>query len=193
MIKARPILGSTPVIEALLDKRKTQTRRLYKPVPSGTCPYGKAGDYLWFRETWKVKAHYPAEGKWQIEFKAGGTIMIRCSKRPKLKQLKNWQPSIFMPKAAARIWVIITELSIEHLLDISQADSEAEGVEVIQKSFKDELIFKDYLDKNSDGYGYPRNSFFSLWQSINGKGSHADNPLVWVIKFKLTKKPKHLC
>ena len=81
-VKERPILFSTPMIKALLEGRKTQTRRIIKPQPTAigvsesgveephsgiwyeygegtagtvwTCPYGKPGDHLWVRETWAV-------------------------------------------------------------------------------------------------------------------------------------------
>lgn len=95
-MKERPILFSAPMVRALLDGRKTQTRRMVKPQPTKLgdrtmfggamvldeatlrtmfCPYGAPGDRLWVRETWKVSSesnHYPTDEKrLYVEYRAG--------------------------------------------------------------------------------------------------------------------------
>lgn len=140
--KERPILFSTAMVQAIMEGRKTQTRRVVKPqLPIGTiwnqvydgelnyrivdspivdtnckCPYGQPGDLLWVRETW-------VQGKYKIHFAASV-----CN--PKFDKLDGgWKPSIHMPKAAARIWLRITGMRVERLQDISEKDILSEGVQ----------------------------------------------------------------
>ncbi len=99
----------------------------------------------------------------------------------------NWTPSIHMPKAAARIWLKITNIRVERLQDISEEDSKAEGVEHYFRRFKEDceegaIIFKNYRDNSI--YLNAIHSFRSLWIKINGKDSWKLNPWVWVIEFE---------
>lgn len=81
------------------------------------CPYGQPGDFLWIRETW-AESPYVVD---DIIYKADGV---------RYEALKpKWKPSIFMPKAAARIWRRITDIRVERVQDISEADAQAEGIE----------------------------------------------------------------
>lgn len=207
-MKERPILFNTPMVQALLDGRKTQTRRIVKlpknhrwgteydgqviyndgstfgadiEVDDLRCPYGDIGDRLWVRETYcnVVDGH----GDRTI-YKAD------CSDNTK-KNLKGvWKPSIFMPRTASRILIEITALRVERLHDISEQDAIAEGIEceVIDQS----IDFKDYLTRNTFNTWFEddaaQKSYFSLWESINGRPSLESNPWVWVIEFKRIEK-----
>lgn len=70
IVKERPILFSAPMVRAILDGRKTQTRRVvkdqgYSPQPTCWCPFGKPGDRLWVREAWGLmNACYGKGGNW---------------------------------------------------------------------------------------------------------------------------------
>lgn len=75
-----------------------------------------------------------------------------------------WKPSIFMPRAAARIFLEVINVRVERLQSISDADAKAEGFDSVD-------------------------SFFALWQKINGTESLAVNPWVWVYEFKVIPKP----
>lgn len=158
------------------------------------CPYGQVGDLLYVRETFS--RHFMWNGaslkEWSKTIGDGNTcffykdetILGGCS--PSQRE-NRWWPSIHMPKAAARIWLEITNIKIERLNDISFADhyndALAEGVERHSDGF-----WKNY-EGEAVKYCVPQGSFRSLWCSINGKKSWEQNPFVWVITFKKVAKP----
>ncbi len=189
--KERPILFSTSMVEAILEGRKTQTRRVVKPRPDDEeyylmryanglltidynqgkdnpvikCPYGKPGDILWVRETF-------IELQWPVKFiyKADGHSASYDYK---------WSPSIHMPKAATRIWLRVEDVRVERLHAICDKDALAEGIH----SNKTDLgftIYRNYLGTYKDfisdcEYNYngqtqsaPVASFCTLWKFING-------------------------
>ena len=176
-MKERPILFSAPMVRAILDGSKTQTRRVlkkstefkgpYNPAyieahkkDTGwreICPYGKIRDRLWVRETWGI---YSADG--------GTQSCTYCADYPKVHMGQKWTPSIYMPRWASRIDLEITDIRIELLQDISRGDAMDEG-----------CPFQN-MAKGDD----PRKWYADLWESINGAGSWAANPWVWVVKFK---------
>jgi hypothetical protein len=199
MMKEIPILFSTPMVQAILEGRKTQTRRLIKdklqPVrvevisgrrlvkPSGwplmnvdefterLCPYGKPGDQIWCRETWRgIKQDFGPE---RIEYKATETINLT----------DKWRPSIFMPKEAARIWLKVESVRVERLQDIPYPDIEKEGISLDQLKGCDPCLPASI---------HLHHEFKKLWERINGTDSWQANPWVWVVSFKvlsITGKP----
>lgn len=226
--KERPILFSTPMVQAILEGRKTMTRRVIKndkvielkpEFALKLCPYGQIGDVLWVREAWRLTGWNFNLGRMTIEF-ADGLITICPAYDPtednmwllnQVEALESkgiiepstsepdafvftdkkhpWKPSIHMPKNAARIWLRITNIKIERLHDIRSQDAIKEGIR--------NLCIAAWEDYNKPEYycSNPRNSFFSLWISINGTESFESNPLVWVIEFEVlstTGKPKNL-
>lgn len=91
-----------------------------------------------------------------------------------------------MPRWASRITLEITDVRVERLQDISDADAHAEGVE--GHYIEDGWYWRNYLLSDEDAAVSPmltsaKNSFRSLWESINGAESWAQNPWVWVIEF----------
>ena len=214
-IKERPILFKGEMVRAILDGRKTQTRRLLKvqpldvlpmnipdswvtleqrePEPHGRhikCRLGKVGDRLWVRETWQVD---PA-GEWGYCYKATGHNTV-CGWDSHL-----WRPSIFMPRKASRITLEIVNVRCERLQDISSDDAWAEGIEfeIIDQSVscrnyavKDGWFNSWGLDDTPEFIYEPIEtiairSYRSLWENINGAGSWDANPFVWAIEFKRT-------
>lgn len=202
MTKEIPILFSTPMVQAILAGRKTQTRRVIKSRhESGlfqvsrrksdgqiisiesldwderncekniTCPYGQPGDLLWVRETFVYrdkhdKYYYKADYPDSDPYAHSG-----------------WKPSIHMPKAAARIWLEVTNVRAERLQDITEHDALQEGMSIRYDKDEDGLVVKD--KRNTE-------AFEELWQSINGTESWEANPWVWVVEFKVlstTGKP----
>lgn len=148
------------------------------------CPYGQAGDILWVRETWNSynESFYGHAPKEVYLYKANGTDRT-CT----------WKPNIHMPKAACRFRLEITGLRIERLYDITEKDAIAEGVEYKHASGGR----SGYQDYEVSGLPYPQHckafktakeSFQSLWKSINGKKSWDKNPWVWVVEFKKISK-----
>lgn len=202
-MKERPIRFSEPMVRAILDGSKTMTRRIIKPQPThfnpaGTprrvvpnggpsesicCPYGEPGDRLWVREAFSgphcmdasdgCKAVPPS--KWgdcsRIWYWADGNPTEGDWTRPR--------PSIHMPRWASRILLEITAVRVERLQDISEDDAQAEGLEYSER-------FEGYCIGEAEHYNShdPRLSYASLWESINGPGSWAANPWVWVIEFR---------
>jgi hypothetical protein len=191
-MKERPILFSAPMVRAILEGSKTQTRRLVK-IPDFVrgepfdCPYGKVGDRLWVRETWKYW-DWTEDGMPWIKYQADDETKFFDSCIPeewsdRVEQVwaelsvsnnyeidqaardYKWRPSIFLPRWASRILLEITGVRIERLNDISVGDCCAEGAPLDQ-THAVETWYQE------------------LWESINGAGSWAANPWVWVIKFK---------
>lgn len=204
-MKQRPILFSDPMVRALLDGSKTQTRRVMKPQPiadqrfSGgyyipaskrtegaiisveapyvgrACPYGQVGDQLWVRETFLI-ADEQAAGLPPWVYAAD----YSNQDRPKTR----WKPSIFMPRAASRITLEITGVRVKRLQDISEADAIAEGTKKMAMVGSCDSIFPhpsfpQVHDRGTYKFGYQ-----VLWESLNGAGSWDLNPWVWVIEIK---------
>ena len=149
-----------------------------------TCPYGVPGDRLWVREAWQaffedeVPADRPRgprhtmgiparpDRKSYAYYKADGEILDAV-----------WKPSIHMPRRYSRITLEITDVRVEQLQEISQADAMAEGAPPSHPS----------IDVVSRKYGYEdfsRSWYAQLWDQINGPGSWAANPWVWVVCFR---------
>lgn len=169
-MKERPIIFSAPMVTAILEDRKTQTRRLTKNVPPGfsgelpddwewKSPYGDPGDRLWVRETWA-----PHDAKALAE-KDRAFIYFRADDARAHPTDGKWRPCIFMPRWASRLNLEILTVRVERLRDITPEDARAEGcVDTAESSV--------------------RGNYASLWSQINGAGSWDANPWVWVIGFR---------
>lgn len=147
MIKERPILFSAPMVRALLDGSKTQTRRIVKPQPrmyepgmdtglsDYTCdmlvsPYGRFGDRLWVRETWYCDDYRVQSGPYLEVDGARELLTYRADdERPYEADQPIWKPSIHMPRWASRILLEIVSVRVERLNECSEADADAEGCE----------------------------------------------------------------
>lgn len=212
-MKERPILFSAPMVRAILDDTKTQTRRVVKrqivqderfiggfkligpggvetaiggPLAFFQSPYGSPGDRLWVRENFCPI--YPQDptynGGRPIEYDYAATYTHGNRLGDALGIKKRWKPSIHMPRDASRITLEITGVRVERLQDISEADAIAEG-----------------CAKNHNGYFWggphavsglkqmatPRQAYRDLWESINGPESWGANPWVCVVEFKRTE------
>lgn len=195
-MKERPIIFGSPMIRAILDGKKTQTRRIVRPQPNTDHedePYWHVGGYrAWrYRSTdnilrkggnlltcpygevgdrlW-VRETWCAESRSTIYYRADGWEYGRSG---------GWKTSIFMPRWASRITLEITGVRVERLHDISEEDARAEGAPVA-----DILTGRALLDQSSN-QGCHKWGFELLWDSINAKRSPwASNPWVWVISFK---------
>jgi len=98
----------------------------------------------------------------------------------------RWEPSIFMPKWACRIWLKVNNSKAERLLEISEKDAIAEGVICHEK----DVCYHDYMNQNGCYFLNAKESFYTLWQSINGKDSLKADPWVWVYTFQICEMPK---
>ena len=209
-MKDYPILFSAPMVRAIMEGRKTQTRRGLKKQPNID---QNTGDYLftfsngaqevspieeWAEMQIHSKCPYGQIGDrlWVRETWArqlDGKFIYRadCQDFEKADYTATgaWKPSIHMPRAAARITLEITYIRLERLQDISESDAVAEGVESwVEERWKSAPThYKIYYREPGDDSTYSSTakcSFETLWQSINGPESWEENPFVWVIEFK---------
>lgn len=194
-MKIRPILFNTEMVRAILEGRKTCTRRVLKQPfevhPNGyitkprgnerLCPYippYQPGDILYVRETW-CKGSYGDE-KEKYYYKAYDNNFF-CT----------WHPSIHMPKEAARIWLKVTNVRVERLQEITGDGCIAEGV-YPSPCRKCNATFG--CDTCPDEGYHETDGFSELWNSTIKK-SDLDvygwlaNPYVWVVEFERCDKP----
>jgi hypothetical protein len=189
--KERPIIFSAPMVRAILDGRKSQTRRVVKPQPvagviafdagplagqrsprtatgevfaAERCPYGAPGDRLWARE-----AHC-AFDVGRVHCRADYASDPVAEKAHGVR----WSSPIHMPRWASRITLEVIGVRVERLQSISEADAMAEGVNV----------HPDHHDKPRTSIYSPVQAYRDLWESINGAGSWGANPWVWVVEFR---------
>ena len=182
-VKEKPIIFSTPMVQAILDGKKTQTRRVIKPQPESIIrhndgsysdldryitkrPRYDVGDILWVRETWTKDV----EG---FIYKAGLEDW-------QLKRFDSWnykwKPSIFMPHEAARIFLQVKSFRVERLQDISEKDAKAEGVESLEKY----ITLWDTIHNRAEVHGI---------EKIKASGySWEINPWVFVYEFMRVEK-----
>lgn len=222
------ILFNTEMVRAILDGRKSCTRRIVKPqweecpnckyvhneyiydnlaenvycarcgyplVPERRAPY-QLGDILYVRETWErfecwncegdERGNCPKEPKKSVLYKTCGCYMYRAT--DEISGDAKWHPSIHMPKEAARIWLKVTDVSVERLQNITEDGAKAEGAN--WKNGKnvgwEEKMWRTAIER-----------FAKIWDSTIKKsdldryGWNA-NPWVWVIEFERCEKPKEV-
>lgn len=205
-VRERGILMSGDMVRAILDGTKSQTRRVVKfpaHVSQKNCvpmrweeqpeawrlagqyggqqlicsrtddvgvwaiqgPYGEPGDRLWIRETW---CPYPKKPIYRADYGAFTPLRDGFG--------GPWKPSIYMPRRASRLTLEITDVRVQRLQEISQADAKAEGAQI------PEII---YPDSPREAYVYAEN-FRLIWDSLNKKRGHGwdTNPFVWAISFR---------
>ena len=205
MIKERPILFSTDMVQALLEGRKTQTRRIIKPQPlklleisnddgfnrpvfeyyrfdspeKGWSVVAPKCPYGWPGDVLWVRESFTAKRyDWQDLLSRGSRMGItyKADNHYPDKPLK-WKPSIHMPKKAARIWLKVTDVRVERVQDITEEDGKDEG---------------SPLELSPCNWHHHYDWFKNLWNKINGDESWKANPWVWVVDFEVlstTGKP----
>lgn len=220
-VKERPIIFSGPMVRAIIEGRKTQTRRVVQwrsaradavhdgegegnalvELEDGSlwpyycydgneiplrCPYGVVGDRLWVKEKHVL---LDRDGWWDQTLprdafdpfgRRNGVAYADNEHDPDSERCRKdlgyrWRPSIHMPRWASRITLEITGVRVERLQEISEADAEAEGIDL--QGFR------------SNTFGIAgrehRINFSTLWDSINAKRHPwSSNPFVWVLEFR---------
>lgn len=179
--KERGILFSAPMVLALLAGVKTQTRRVVKPqppdcnsetqfVPGHRCPYGRPGERLWVKETWRAAS---SSGAFHLEYRADGSRRS-CSTPPqaglRCQPREGWRSSLFMPRWASRLTLDVLAVRMERLHSISEEDAAAEG------------DFRRGALPSGESH---RDWYKQVWLSINGADSWERNPWVWVVHFRV--------
>lgn len=187
-MKERPILFSTEMVQAILERRKTMTRRVIKTKAFDVQSYEHSSYEMYSDPRLDTQYYFKNEGeRGEIGLKCqygelGDILWVRetWSKINGHYEYKakyntavsfNWKPSIHMPRSAARILLQITNVRVERLKSIPDTDIKHEGVEI-------------HIPVPGDGEPNPRLQFKRLWESINSLGSWDANPWVWVIEFE---------
>ena len=187
----KPILFNTAMVRAILDGRKTVTRRLIKNAPEnvypGKCllgaglfdretglrvvsPQYKPGEILYARETWAKNV-----------YGTGSPYFYKASPETYEYDPDRWYPSIHMPKEAARIFLRVTNVYVERLQDITADEIRAEGLTSMCAMVGDmEIASQEWRN---------------LWDSTIKKADMPlygwdANPWVWVIEFERTSEFK---
>ena len=207
MERVLPILFNTDMVRAILEGRKTVTRRLIKaPVLSKVEPPKKVtlkngvanfewntpktaggfeikppyqpGDILYVRETWCENPNYK---EYYFKTRPYGISPYGL----------KWHPSIHMPKEAARIWLKVKNVRVERLQDITEEQAKREGIQYDECPTG--FTWKKETDMHNC-YTTPIGAMQALWNSTIKK-SDLDrygweaNPYVWVIEFERCEKP----
>ena len=192
---------------AVYEGRKTQTRRVIVPQQENVarCPYGKVGDRLYIREAGWMWGHWKKNGttktgrqKWIFEVQercrsvVGPAVLFtrpdHVIKRDGVGEGWVYRHARFMPRWAARSIVELTDVRVERVQDISEADAIAEG-----------MIRASDLNNEYHGWHYSerwvsisvqsqtaKDAFSRLWDSINAARGYgwAVNPFVWALTFR---------
>lgn len=191
----KPILFSAPMVRALIEGRKTQTRRPCKWVP--TLPRDgppisneniQAGDRLWVREAWRCNAWATDLATIFYRASEGDGYTTMCEQYPvadhkPMRVTRHWRPSIHMPRWTSRLTLVVTDVRVERLHDLSEADAVAEGM---TQETADALMDADELAMYAATeilcpHARGRILFEAAWERINGPGSWEANP--WVAAY----------
>lgn len=200
-MSVKPILFNTEIVRAILDGRKTCTRRVIKPQPDGKCTYplGFVADSTEKKEMgcfgFGINEYGGSIQYAKPSYQPGDILYVRETwkkvpngyyyyedwQRDDIADVTKWKPSIHMPKEAARIWLKVTDVKVERLQEITEVQAQAEGC-------------------NSGlltGACTARGQFEDLWNSTIKK-SDLDrygweaNPCVFVIEFVKIDKPEEI-
>lgn len=194
-MKERGMIFNDAMVRAILEGRKTQTRRPVKNVRAdnclvirkptkkrngvythvmdapehGLCPFGNVGDRIWVRETFNA---FWLDNDVIQEIKDGVSLAselcdYKADYSDSSKPAEGWTPSIHMPRWASRILLEITDVRVERLHDMSEADAKAEGASpATYKITPPEAVY--------------RVGFGDIWRGIYGQENWLSNP--WVYK-----------
>lgn len=194
----------TDTVPALLDGTKTQTRRPVKGAPADAievvpsllahrgdlwdfrrhldnpiairCPL-TVGDRFYVKERWD----YVGGDEYLYQRDPGAVLY---EDRGDLAQVgRRWRNPMFMPRWAARLWYEVTEVRVQRVQDISEADARAEGVDALD-GLLDAVEICRLAKLAGCGHEDNRAWFAAAWEHIHDAGSWEANPWVWALTFK---------
>jgi len=206
-MKERGMIFNAEMVRALLDGRKTQTRRPVKfPVHDKNLgcelagnelagelsagnylnsAFGKPGARIWVREAFRV--HSRATDVATLVYKASERnswteqthrVPVAVCNKPATPE--KWTPSLHMPRWASRILLEITDVRVERLNSIHDVDAMREGIQNLTTCSHADFGIPGVVNSQ-----HPVRAFQLLWESIYGADSWKFNPWVWVIEFKV--------
>lgn len=201
-MKTTPMIFNGDMVRALLEGRKTQTRRPVKglalewldkdgftPVfvahpENHLCQFGYPGDLLWVRETWGTCASFDETAPrdlphWAATKYAADGLIVGATAGNGL--CLNYRPSIHMPRRASRLTLRLTGVRIERVMGISQRDASEEGVDELPEYHEGEALQAAGSHMPAEIY-----AFGCVWESLYK--NWGDNPWVWVLEFELIRQ-----
>ncbi|MBP2495235.1 hypothetical protein ABID82_002434 [Methylobacterium sp. PvP062] len=151
----------------------------------------QVGDRLWVRESWRtlqkvdcLKPRDLADDRSKVTYEADP------ENRNPLWVFGKRRPSLFMPRWASRLTLLVTDVRVERLQGISEADAIAEGIERLRsgRGFYDPTL--SHADSRAacrfGGYfETATHAFEALWRSINGADAWEENPWVVAVTFSV--------
>jgi len=175
------ILFKQPMIKAIINGSKTQTRRVIKPQPASDetmssgfsllfHPRYRVGEVVYIKEAW---ATYRANDDWTIpQIPKTATVFYKLDDPDGFSPIGKWRSPLFMPAWAARYFIKITDVRTERLEEITEDDAQSEGVT---------------RPPNYSLTPHYQQWFRVLWDTINKQKGYGwdDNPWVWVYCFEL--------
>lgn len=215
----KPILFSTPMVQAILDGRKSMTRRVIVPQPqrdyhidackNGTFfiddnthmgtdmqfkPKYQPGDILWVRETWAQASQNRIVLRADYADEKAMIPYEACGMNVEVS-LVRWRPSIFMPREACRLFLRVTGVQAERLQDITATDAVHEGIArhgMHNAECYAGGCYNGDFETACAVCEVPREGFRELWDSLNAKRGYGweKNPWVWVYTFKRCDRPQ---
>ncbi len=209
--EGKPIMFSHSMVRAMVEDRKTKTRRKVKGVldikgctvyPSephkptyslsllmDNCPFGRPGDLLYVREDFRVSSFYDQMSPSQVP--ALDTVKIHYD-------ADGWPPShaygfgkkrenMYMPRWMSRITLELVNVRVERLQEISLPDCWAEGitqnqVDIAERYLLDHLFLEDTVLRGGNPTCW---AYAKLWEDLHGPGTWQENPFVWVLEFRV--------
>lgn len=198
-MRERPILFSAPMVRAILEGRKTQTRRVFQPermtwtadgryqthamrfgrmIETGSGPF-HPNDWLHYCPYGQPGDRLWVRETWGLDDTRGWTedVPVYRADESSEHRTRRWRPSIHMPRWASRIDLEVTGVRVERLQDIGDDDCWAEappGLSYPIRSPSDFAVTE----------GGRQRCYQRLWESINGPGSWEANPWVWCVEFR---------
>ena len=200
----KPILFSTSMVQAILDGRKTMTRRVIKPQPTYELRLIDGPSYK--NEFHEILPNEKADpvtfstigARYMPKYQPGDVLWVRETWAEPLNDFGNyvykascwddivsqvkWRSPITMPREAARLFLKVTDVRVERVQDISTSDCEREGITSDIERFNGHMI---------PHHDWIVGEFSKLWDSINAKRGYGwdSNPWVWVYSFKRIGNP----
>ncbi len=207
----KPIIFSAPMVRALIEGRKTQTRRVLKPQPvpclswspppPGTYPSAKGwsripyapGDRLWVKEAIRpqllrnILTGEELPNVWAAAYDADGEDVVNedgFNLVPWWKRGGKLSP-IFMPRWASRLTLTVTDVRVQRVRDISETDAVAEGIERLKsgRGFYDPTVSKAAVHFG-EWTSTAIQGFSGLWNTIHGPEAWDRND--WVAAYTFT-------
>ena len=212
----KSILSNTEMVRAILDGRKSCTRRLVKPQPDEkhTYPLGFVTDSTEKKDVgcfgFSINEYGGSIQYAKPQYQPGDILYVRETwkkapngyyyyedwQRNDIADVTKWKPSIHMPKEAARIWLRVTDVRVERLQEITEEQACMEGTDPWDEAcYENNGWHPTFSDPDSGGVPNMIEGFHKLWNSTIKKsdldryGWNA-SPWVWVIEFERCEKPK---